>query len=46
MMKKILIGAMACVICMSMSLLSGCNTVKGIGKDVSNGGKDLQRAAS
>jgi predicted small secreted protein len=45
-MKKIISAAIFCVLCVSLGLVTGCNTVQGIGKDVSNGGKDLQRAAS
>lgn len=29
-----------------MGILSGCNTVQGVGKDVQSGGHAIQRAAS
>ena len=45
-MKKIITTTLICVLLTSLGLLSGCNTVKGIGKDVSDGGRDIQRAAS
>ena len=45
-MKKIISAPLVCVFLASLALLSGCNTVQGIGKDVSNGGRDIQRAAS
>lgn len=45
-MKRIMIASILCVLGASLGLLSGCNTVKGIGKDVSNGGKEIQRAAT
>ena len=45
-MKKILNIALVGSFCMMIALISGCNTVKGFGKDVSNGGKDIQKAAS
>lgn len=44
-MKKIMSVVVVCSIYMSLGLLSGCNTVNGIGKDVSKGGQDIQRAA-
>ena len=39
-MKKIII-----CLCICMGILTGCNTVQGVGKDISNGGRDIQRAA-
>ena len=45
-MKKIMASMILCTLFASVSLMSGCNTVQGIGKDVANGGKDIQRAAS
>ncbi len=45
-MKKIMELIFVCVICSSFTFLAGCNTVKGVGKDVSAGGRDIQRAAS
>ena len=41
-MKKII----TMVLVISLGLLSACNTVQGLGKDISNGGRDIQRAAS
>lgn len=29
-----------------ITLLSGCNTVQGIGKDLQQGGQDIQKAAT
>ncbi|MGQ3892703.1 entericidin A/B family lipoprotein [Legionella sp. CNM-4043-24] len=43
-MKRMIALVLLCVL--STSLLSACNTVKGFGKDVSQGGRDIQRAAS
>jgi len=45
-MKKTLIAITVSAILTSVSVVSGCNTVQGIGKDVSAGGHDIQRAAS
>jgi len=45
-MNKLLSAVVACALCAALSLMSGCNTVSGIGKDVSKGGRDIQRAAS
>ena len=45
-MKMIWASTMAFVFCFCLGLLTGCNTVKGIGKDVSTGGHDIERAAS
>ena len=45
-MRKILSATVVCVICASLGLITGCNTVKGVGKDVSKGGREIQRAAS
>ncbi|MBS0358224.1 MAG: entericidin A/B family lipoprotein [Proteobacteria bacterium] len=36
--------AITTLILLSMGLLSGCNTVQGVGKDVQAGGKAIQRA--
>ena len=44
-MKRIITGFMVCFLCVSFGFLSGCNTVRGAGKDISNGGRDIQRAA-
>nr|WP_133127908.1 entericidin A/B family lipoprotein [Legionella nagasakiensis] len=41
-MTKLFIG----LLCSTFLLLSGCNTVKGFGKDVSQGGQEIERAAS
>lgn len=30
----------------SLNLLAGCNTVKGIGKDIEKGGEAIQRATN
>lgn len=45
-MKKLVSSVVFCALFASLGLLSACNTVQGIGKDVSKGGKDIQRAAS
>lgn len=42
-MKNIISTIIVGVILASMS---GCNTVQGVGKDVSEGGREIQRAAS
>ncbi|MGQ3891887.1 entericidin A/B family lipoprotein [Legionella sp. CNM-4043-24] len=42
-MKRIMTLALLTVLAGS---LAGCNTVKGVGKDVSKGGQVIQRAAS
>ena len=44
-MKKIITALTTCFLCFSLCVISGCNTVKGAGKDISNGGRDIQRAA-
>ena len=41
-MKKIIAFFLVASVC----LLGGCNTVKGVGKDVANGGRDIERAAT
>ena len=45
-MRKIMTMIVVGVLCSSVAILSGCNTVKGIGKDVSKGGQELEKAAS
>lgn len=45
-MKKLLTITLLCITGLSLTLLSGCNTVKGVGKDVAKGGREIQRAAS
>ena len=45
-MKKLITTALVCFLFTSIGIVSGCNTVQGIGKDVSKGGRDLERAAS
>ncbi|MCX7114484.1 MAG: entericidin A/B family lipoprotein [Gammaproteobacteria bacterium] len=42
-MRNVII-AVACFLCVSVGLLSGCNTVHGVGKDVSNSGEAIERA--
>ena len=34
------------ILCASLAFISGCSTVQGMGKDISKGGKEIQRAAS
>ncbi len=34
------------VLAIAVTCLSACNTVKGVGQDVSAGGRDLSKAAS
>lgn len=46
MLKKIIFFFVLGFLSASVGLLQGCNTVKGIGKDVQDGGKEIQRAAS
>lgn len=45
-MKKLMTVMIICIIGTSVSLFAGCNTVKGVGQDVSQGGRDIQRAAN
>ncbi|WP_434777616.1 entericidin A/B family lipoprotein [Neisseria sp. Ec49-e6-T10] len=40
-MKKIIIAT--CVLCFA---LAGCNTVKGVGKDIQKGGEALENSAN
>ena len=42
-MKKIILVVLALV---SVALFSACNTVKGLGKDIENGGQAIERKAS
>lgn len=44
-MNKIITAVVACFLCLSLGALSACNTVKGAGQDISNGGQDIKRAA-
>jgi predicted small secreted protein len=43
-MKKLLVGIV--ILGISASILSGCNTVRGFGQDVSGTGHAISRAAS
>jgi len=45
-MKKIISIALIGIFTITIGLISGCNTVKGVGRDVSEGGRQIQRAAS
>lgn len=45
-MKKIITILVVGCICVSMGLINGCSTVQGFGKDVSKGGREIQKAAS
>jgi len=45
-MKKIVTIAIVGFFCASIGFINGCSTVNGFGKDVSKGGRDIQRAAS
>ena len=44
-MKKLISTAVISVLSLSLFALSGCNTVKGAGKDISKTGKAIERAA-
>ncbi len=44
--KFILIGCITALVIVLTMALSGCNTVQGFGKDMQQGGQDLQKAAS
>lgn len=44
-MSKILSYVMLFILGTSISLMSGCNTVHGVGKDVKRGGQSIERAA-
>ena len=46
MIKKIMFFSVLGLLSASVGFLQGCITVKGVGKDVSNGGKEIERAAS
>ncbi|WP_227430639.1 entericidin A/B family lipoprotein [Psychrobacter sp. I-STPA6b] len=39
-MKKVILASLA-----AMIVLTGCNTFKGMGKDISNAGNDVTKAA-
>ncbi len=43
-MKTLLTGIV--IVCMSAAMLSGCNTTRGFGQDVSATGHAISRAAS
>lgn len=45
-MNKIITTVFVGFFCMAVGLTSGCSTVQGLGKDISKGGRDIQRAAS
>lgn len=45
-MRKIIHVIVACVLGASFALSVGCSTVKGLGQDISKGGREIQRAAS
>jgi predicted small secreted protein len=45
-MQKIITLLLFSFISLAVHCVSGCSTVKGFGKDVSKGGRDIQRAAS
>lgn len=32
------------IFCLALSVLAGCNTIQGIGKDIQRGGQALQKA--
>ena len=42
MMKRVT-GAVLVTFC--MTILAGCNTVKGVGKDIESGGKAIERSS-
>jgi entericidin B len=42
-MKQKIIGAVVCL--MFVWLLSGCNTIHGVGKDIESGGKAIERSS-
>ncbi|NDH67351.1 MAG: entericidin A/B family lipoprotein [Gammaproteobacteria bacterium] len=45
-MKKSFTASIVCALCVALTLLSGCNTVKGAGQDVKDVGNGVTRAAS
>lgn len=46
-MRKMIATALLCLLCASIGFLNGCsNTVKGIGQDVENSGRDIQHAVT
>lgn len=45
-MKKMIIASIACALCASFTLLSACNTVKGVGQDTKQVGQGIKNVAS
>ncbi len=45
-MKKSFTVSIGCVMCVALILLSGCNTVKGVGRDTAAVGHEVSRVAS
>ncbi len=41
---KTIINVLLIVICVNTVLLTACNTVRGVGQDISDGGQDIKRA--
>lgn len=37
--------AVAVVMTLCMTIMAGCNTVKGVGKDIESGGKAIERSS-
>ena len=37
--------AIAALVTLCMTILTGCNTVKGVGKDIESGGKAIERSS-
>ena len=37
--------AIAALVTLCMTILAGCNTVKGVGKDIESGGKAIERSS-
>lgn len=44
-MKKLSTAITVVTLCATLSILCGCNTVNGIGKDVSSTGRAIQKAS-
>ena len=44
-MKKSITAIVICLLCASVVTLSACNTVHGVGKDIAQGGQDIERAS-
>ncbi len=44
-MRKLLTTALAAISLLGLALLAGCNTIEGLGKDISKAGDKIEEAA-